>query len=350
MLLIKKNKKNLNSSPSIDAGKEFRSVKNGNDLEKLLEVTGNFIWEIDPNGVFTSCSSYVKELLGFRPEEIIGKTFLDIMLEEDRENSIKWFEEITKSCTQFKLYKTRNKNLTGEVVIMENSGIPIFDFTGKLSGYEGISRNITEQIQTEEALRESQHKTQKSLMSMVNVLASTVERRDPYTAGHQQRVARLAMAIAKEMDLPFKRLDIIYKAGTLHDIGKICIPAEILSKPSKLTDDEFSLIKVHPQTGFEILKETEFPPDVALIALQHHERMNGTGYPQGLSGNEILLEARIIAVADVVESMASHRPYRPSLGIDKALEEISSNAGPLYDKQVVDTCLKVFKEKKFEFV
>ena len=175
------------------------------------------------------------------------------------------------------------------------------------------------------------------------------ELRDPYTSGHQQRVTQLACAIAKEMNLNEKITEEIRVSGALHDIGKIHIPSEILSKPGRLTENEFNMIKTHSEAGFNILKAIEFPWPVAPVVLQHHERTNGSGYPAGLLVKDILLEARVLAVADVVEAMSSHRPYRPALGINKALEEISQNKGILYDPEVVDACLKLFAEKRFKF-
>jgi putative nucleotidyltransferase with HDIG domain len=183
----------------------------------------------------------------------------------------------------------------------------------------------------------------------INTIAKIVETRDPYTAGHQQNVSKLATSIAQEMKLPQDKIEGIRIASLVHDIGKISLPAEILSKPSKLTEIEYSLIKDHPQIGYDILKPIEFPWPVAQIILQHHERMDGSGYPRGLKTDEILLEARIMGVADVVEAMSSHRPYRPALGIDKALEEIFKNKSILYDPEVVDICLKLFREKGFKF-
>jgi response regulator RpfG family c-di-GMP phosphodiesterase len=189
----------------------------------------------------------------------------------------------------------------------------------------------------------------KSLFGTVQVIVSMVEKRDPYTAGHQQRVAQLACAIAGEMKMPNDVIEGIGMAGAIHDLGKIAVPAEILSKPTKLTKEEFSLVKSHARAEFEILKNIDFPWPVAQIACQHHERMNGTGYPDGLKGEEILLESRIIAVADTVEAMASHRPYRPALGIDAALEAVSQGKGDLYDAQVVDACTQLFSKKLFRF-
>ena len=204
-------------------------------------------------------------------------------------------------------------------------------------------------IELEEERKRAKQKLQKTLEETIYALASAIEMRDPYTAGHQKRVTKLACAIAKEMGLSKEQIEGIRMAGLIHDIGKISIPSEILTKPGKLNDLEYSLIKTHPQAGYNILKGIEFPWPVAQIVLQHHEMMDGSGYPQGLCGKDILLEARILAVADVVEAMSSHRPYRPAYGIDKALEEISKNKGILYDPEVVNACLRLFNQKEFKF-
>lgn len=203
--------------------------------------------------------------------------------------------------------------------------------------------------QAAEELKRSFERLQRTFDGTVNALASVVERRDPYTAGHQRWVAELAVAIAEEMGLSKEQIEAIHVAGILHDIGKMYVPAEMLSKPGRLTEIEFSVIKTHPQVSYDILKTIEFPWPIAQIALQHHERLDGSGYPSGLSGKDIVLEARILAVADVVEAMSSHRPYRPTLGTDKALFEILQKKGVLYDPEVVDACLKVFTEKGFKF-
>ncbi len=183
----------------------------------------------------------------------------------------------------------------------------------------------------------------------MEALATIVEFRDPYTAGHQQRVTQLACAIAKAMARPEDEITGIYLAGLIHDIGKVSIPSEILCNPSGLSTDEFNIVKMHPMVGYEVLKGLELPWPIAQIVHQHHERLDGSGYPLGLSGGGILLEARILAVADVVEAMASHRPYRASLGLEHALSEIVKYRGKLYDPDVVDACLMVFREQAFEF-
>jgi len=190
---------------------------------------------------------------------------------------------------------------------------------------------------------------QDSLEDTVRAIATIGEMRDPYTSGHQVRVADLAVAIAKQMGLSDEQVHGIHLAGVVHDLGKIQIPAEILSKPGKITDIEFSLIKVHPQAGYDILKGINFTWPVAQMVLQHHERMDGSGYPQGLKGEAILLEARILSVADVVEAMSSHRPYRPGLGIEVALAEITKQRGIHFDTQVVDACLALFRDQHYSF-
>jgi putative two-component system response regulator len=209
-------------------------------------------------------------------------------------------------------------------------------------------RLVQERNQAVRELSGSVDKLRKAMKGVVQAMARTVETRDPYTAGHQKQVAGLAGAIAREMGLSEDRVEGIRVAGIIHDVGKISVPSEILAKPTRLTELEFGLIKTHPEVGYDILKPIEFPWPIAQIVLQHHERMDGSGYPRGLSGEDILLEARILAVADVVEAMASHRPYRAGLGIDKALQEISEKKGISYDPDVADACLRLFKEKGFK--
>jgi len=206
-----------------------------------------------------------------------------------------------------------------------------------------------ERIKAEKEAKTSLEKLMQAFGAIIQVLESTVEIRDPYTAGHQRRVAELARSIAEDMGFSSDRIDGIGIAGIIHDIGKIYVPAEILSKPSKLSSIEFNLIKAHPQMGYDILKAIEFPWPVAKIVLQHHERLNGSGYPHRLTDGNILIEARILGVADVVEAMASHRPYRAALGIDKALTEVTRNRGALYDPIVVDSCLRLFAQGGFKF-
>jgi len=214
---------------------------------------------------------------------------------------------------------------------------------------EALRAEITGRKRIEEELKRTTERLLTALEGAIQAIAMIVEIRDPYTAGHQRRVTQLACAIARKIGFSQARINALHLAGLIHDVGKVNVPAEILANPDGLSEAEYSIIKTHPLVGYEILKAIEFPWPIAQIVHQHHERMDGSGYPLGLSGEDILLEARILAVADVVEAMSSHRPYRPAQGIDRALSEITQKKGVLYDANVVDTCLWLFAEESFEF-
>jgi PAS domain S-box-containing protein/putative nucleotidyltransferase with HDIG domain len=222
-------------------------------------------------------------------------------------------------------------------------------FAGEVADQVAQAIQNSQRKRSQEALQKSLERVKNLFEQTVNVLASTVEMRDPYTAGHQRRVAVLACAIARETGLSEERIEGLRMAALIHDIGKIYVPAEILSKPGALTLTEQRLIQTHPQVGYDILKRVEFPWPVARIVLQHHERWDGSGFPKGISGEEILPEARILGVADVVEAMSSHRPYRAARGIPEALKIVSENAGILFDPEVVKACLSLFYRKGFQF-
>ena len=228
------------------------------------------------------------------------------------------------------------------------SRVVSWDSEGKPAAVVKIYKDITEQRHAEEELRLNMKQMRKNLDGTIKAIARTVESRDAYTAGHQRRTTEIAGAIAYEMGLSSEVIGGIRMAGVIHDLGKISVPAEILSKPGKISESEFSLIKQHPQAGFDILEGIDFNWPVADIVLQHHERLDGSGYPNKLKGGDILLEARIIGVADVIEAMASHRPYRPALGIDDAFEEITTKKGILYDPEVVDASIDLFTSKGYQ--
>ena len=238
---------------------------------------------------------------------------------------------------------------SGEKLPISSSVAPIANEQGELLGAVFVFRDIAEKKKAEESLRRSVAQLRQTLEETVSALAAMSEKRDLYTAGHQQRVAHLACAMAEEMGLQGDRVNGLRVAGKLHDIGKISVPAEILAKPSRLTPIEMSIMKTHSEAGFEILKRVSFPWPVARMVLQHHERLDGSGYPEGLRGDEIMLEARILAVADVVEAMSSHRPYRATLGLERALDEVGMHKGGLYDPEAVDACLRLFQHKNFTF-
>lgn len=258
-----------------------------------------------------------------------------------------------EDCPAVKVFKTGNYEEL-EVILSDGRvwfvrAHPVKDLEGNVSGVVEVITDITAKKKIEQERRQSLNKSRRILEETVIALAATAERRDPYTAGHQRRVAHLACAIAKEMNLGDDKIEGVRMASIIHDVGKVYVPSEMLTKPSGLSDLEFSIIKTHPQVGYEILSPVEFPWPIALIVLQHHEKIDGSGYPKGISGDDILIESRIITVADVVEAMASYRPYRAALGIEEALVEIQKNKGNLYDAKVVNTCLKLFNKKLFKF-
>jgi PAS domain S-box-containing protein/putative nucleotidyltransferase with HDIG domain len=303
---------------------------------------------LDTKGTITGVNRTEAKMLEYDPEQMLGKPIFDFILPEQKAEAKKRFlQKVTgKSIPDAKdrIYVTKS----GRKMHVTIDDVWEYDENMKIIGVRTTMLDITDRKKAEEELERSFKQLQKVFEETISALVSAVEIRDLYTAGHQKRVTELACAIAKEMNLSHKQIDAIRMAALVHDIGKIAIPAEILGKPAKLTDIEMDLVKTHPTVGYDILKTVEFPWSVAQIVLQHHERMNGSGYPKGLKKDEILLEAKIISVADVVEAISTYRPYHEAFGIDTALEEILKNKGKLYDPQVVDACVKLFKEKGFK--
>jgi PAS domain S-box-containing protein/putative nucleotidyltransferase with HDIG domain len=318
-------------------------------IRAFVETSQDWIWSIDLHGIHTYSNPAVENILGYTPGDLVGRSSLELMHDEDRQtveaNLPQWINE--KRGWRNLILRWRHKD--GSWRWLESSAVPIFDAAGELTGFRGVDRDITERKQAEEELKRSYEQLQETLLTTVNALTAMVEMKDRYTAGHQPRVAQLACAIAEEMGLSEEQIEGILMAGMVHDIGKIMVPAEILSKPGPLADIQYDMVKMHPQAGYDILKGIKFPWPVAQIVLQHHERMDGSGYPQGLSGEEILLEARILAVANVVEAMTAHRPYRAAHDIKEALQEISQHKEIFYDPDVVNACLKLFTKKQFAF-
>jgi PAS domain S-box-containing protein/putative nucleotidyltransferase with HDIG domain len=315
----------------------------------LVETSSDWVWEMDRNSHYTYVSPKVHDILGHEPQELLGHTPFEFMHQREGRRVSKIVRRFADAHLPFSLLENTCTHKDGHSVVLETSAVPILDSDGGFLGYRGIDRDITERKKVEQELQHSLKRLEKTMESTIEAITTTIETRDPYTTGHQMRVTDLACAIAKVMEVPPTQIEGIRVAGLLHDIGKIAIPTEILSKPGKLTEVEFSMIKTHAQTGYNILKKIEFAWPVARAVLQHHERWNGSGYPHGLRGEDILLEARILAVADVMEAMASHRPYRPSVGLDKALDEISKNSGILYDPAVAKACETAFTQRGFEF-
>ncbi|MFH0788431.1 MAG: HD domain-containing phosphohydrolase [Pseudomonadota bacterium] len=320
---------------------KYRNIFN-NAIEGIFQST--------PEGRFISVNPATAQIHGFDSPEEMLEVITDsgqqlFVNPEDRTEYKKRLEEQGKvEGFEVEMFKKDG----GKIWMSFNAHV-VKDNEGKVLYYEGITEDISRRKEAEISLKRSLEQLQKATQGIIQAVVLAVEMRDPYTSGHQKRVADLAHSMAVELGLPPEEIEAIRMASVVHDLGKISIPAEILSKPAKLSDIEFSLIKNHPESGYNILKDIEFPYPVAQIVLQHHERLNGSGYPLALIDDQILTEAKIIAVADVVEAISSHRPYRPAHGIEAALEEIEKNKGVLYDPAAVEVCLRLFKEKGFKF-
>ena len=330
--------------------RDISERKRGEEELKQSEKRYRSVFENAQEGIFRStlegrfimANQAMANMIEYKTPEELMTSVTDItrQLYVDPEERAK-IKQIIKEQGFLKNHETQFYRKDGSIFWISLTMQAVRDEKGQLLYYDGMIEDITNR-------KESTERTKKALGATVQAIAVTVETKDPYTAGHQRRVADVACAIATEMNLPADQIDGIRMAAAIHDLGKISVPAEILSKPTKLTAIEFSLIKTHSQSGYDILKDIDFPWPVARTVLEHHERMNGSGYPNGLTGDNMLLESRILAVADVVESMASYRPYRPALGIDAALNEIEKNRGTLYDNAVVDACLRLIREKGFQ--
>jgi len=314
----------------------------------LFERSLDMVYIIDFEGRLIDANDGALNRFGYTRAEMLSMNIASLMDEDQFNYALSLIEEIMKTGVQKDPREIRLRHKNGTVIYVETQGSTLIS-DGKPVAIQAIARDITERKLAEQKLQQTLNSLKEAVGTTIQVLVSALESRDPYTAGHQSRSAHLACAIAAEMGLPPDKIDGLRMAGAIHDIGKLSIPAEILSKPTKLTNLEFSLIKEHSQSGYDMLKNVESPWPLAQIVYQHHERMNGTGYPRNLKGDEIIIEARIMAVADVVEAMASHRPYRPGLGIEVALEEIKKNKGVLYDNAVAETCIRLFKEKGYQF-
>ncbi|PKN53155.1 MAG: hypothetical protein CVU55_02790 [Deltaproteobacteria bacterium HGW-Deltaproteobacteria-13] len=307
----------------------------------IFENAQEGIYQSTPEGRFIMANHSMARILGYdSPEELITSiTDIASQVYVDPEERTKFIETIEQQGFVRK-YEVRFYRKDGRIIWVSRATRVVRDKKGEILYHEGIIEDTTDRKESIDRLRNA-------LGGTIRAIASMVETRDPYTAGHQRRVSDLARAIATEMGLSNDRVEGLRVAAIIHDIGKLSIPAEILSKSSKLTNIEFNLIKYHSQSGYDILKDIEFPWPIARMVIEHHERMDGSGYPNGITGDNLLLESRILSVADVVEAMVSHRPYRPALGPNKALEEIVRNKGTLYDPDVVNICLRLFNEKGY---
>lgn len=316
----------------LESEAQFRSVVEQHIAGIYIIVDGKFVYV---NPAFS-------EVVGYPKEEILGHEYTDLVIEEDRplvaENIRRRLAGEIKSVR----YSFRGRRRDGALVhVGVHGGLAIYQGRPAIIG---VAQDVTELKKAEEQIRQDAARLERAMLGTIDALSQMSELRDPYTSGHERRVGDLAAAIGREMGLPEETVKGLRVIGYLHDIGKITAPSEILSKPGRLSRAEFELIKAHPQAGYDILKSVEFPWPVIDAILQHHEHLDGSGYPNGLKGEAIMLEARIIAVADVVEAMASHRPYRPVVGLENALKEIREGAGTRYDEAAVQACLRLFRE------
>ncbi len=343
----------------------------------LVEKANSIILRMDTRGVVTFVNEFAERFFLYAKEEIVGRSVVGTIVPDSDSAGHKlavMIRDIGKNPDRYVKNENENMRRTGERVWIAWTNRPVADKTGKIVEIFCIGSDITEHKRMEEALRVARdelearvlertadlaraneelrlaaERQRRTLEGVIRAVSLTLEMRDPYTAGHQRRAAQLASSIAREMRLLEERIEGLQLAASIHDIGKISVPAEILSKPGKLSEAEFSLVKAHAAVGHDILEPIDFPWPIAEIVRQHHEALDGSGYPQGLRGDQILLEARILTIADVVEAMASHRPYRPALGIDVALDEIAKNSGRLYDAEAASACLRLFRERGFAF-
>ncbi len=324
-----------------DITDRIKAQQEKEELLRVIENSHNEIYIFDTESLkFTYVNRAALSNTGYSAKEIMNLTPLDLKPEFDRVSFQSLLQPLLYGGKNKQIFETYHLRKDGSTYPVEVH-LQMVEL-GEKKNFLAIILDISER-------KEAQKNLEKTLHGIIKAVARTAEVRDPYTAGHQEKVADLAEAIAREMNLDASRVQAVRLASMIHDLGKIAVPPEILNKPGRLTPVEMELIKTHSTVGYEILKDIEFPWPLAEIVYQHHEKMDGSGYPRGLRGEEILLEARIISVADVVEAISSHRPYRPSLGLDKALEEIKNNSGILYDERVVRHCLELFEKKGFKF-
>lgn len=324
----------------------------------LVKTMSDVIWTVDvnnPNQV-NYVSPSITSLLGYSVEEAMAKSMEEVLEPSSVEAAMKALtEELDmenmerKDLSRSRTLELEMKRNDGSIVSVEVKYSFLRGSDGRPAEIVALARDVSKRKEAELEIKQSTQRLIRAMEDTIQAMAMIVEMRDPYTAGHQRRVTQLACAIAQEIGLSPAQITGLRLAGTIHDIGKVRVPADILTNPDGLSDAEFTIIKMHPVSGHEILKTIDLPWPIAEIIHQHHERMDGSGYPLGLSGKDIIIEARILAVADTVEAITSHRPYRPAQGIDKALEEISRSKGKLYDPDVVDACLKLFSQQKFSF-
>ena len=325
--------------------------KEKNKLQKYIDIAGIILKIVDKDGKVSLINNRGCEVLEYTKEEILGKNWIDNFVPERLKNKMNDILMKLKSnqTVAYEYFEHPILTKSGEEKIISWSNTILKDERDEFQGILSSGEDVTIKSRVERELQENYQKLQQIMEDTVYTMAKVVEKKDPYSAGHQKRVSQIATAIAKEMKLPKNKIEGLRVASLVHDIGKIGMPIEILSKPSGLTELGYDLMTEHPMTGYNILKEIDFPWPVAEIVLQHHEKINGSGYPNGLKGDNILIEARILCVADVIEAMSSYRAYRSSHTIKEVLKELNRNKGTLYDPMVVDACKELFKYEGTKF-
>ncbi len=331
-----------------DRARGVARLRSNERLQRLIaENTRDLVCLLDGGGRVVHASNSFRDSLGRSPAGLVDVDFATLLHEEDR-SALKVGRQRALAGQEWKA-DLRCADSKGNWRCLEVIAKPVGGAGRGLARVVLVARDVTEQRRAEAEAREHLARLRGTVEGTIKAMAMALEMRDPYTAGHQRRVTALACAIAEELGLTDSAVDGVNLAGLTHDIGKISIPAEILSKPGPLSAIEMSLVRTHTQLGYSLLSTVDLPWPVAVVALQHHERIDGSGYPAGLKGDEITLEARILAVADALEAMASHRPYRPALGVQAAMSEIVRNSGKLYAEDVVGACVKVVTERGFTF-
>jgi len=321
---------------------DMKMQESENRVSTILNTIIDAVVVYDESGKIDYVNDSSAILLGRNKSELMGRPISEIIkISIDPKMEGEGFSPMSMSYVEFNNYLTTG---TGKIPV-DFTSTPIRGDDGRKKGAVLLIKNITQQVEYDKKIKESLEALLRTMYGTIEAMTKAVETRDPYTAGHQKKVADIAREIAKKMGLSREVIESVNLAGQIHDLGKIAVPAEILSKPGRISESEFNLIKSHPQLGYDILKNIDFPWPIAEIVLPHHEKLDGSGYPRGLKGDEIIIEARILAVSDIVEAMASHRPYRAALGIDLALEEINRLAGTGLDRDVVAACVKIFEDE-----
>ncbi len=303
-------------------------------FDDVSEGSADHIWEVDQEGRYVYNSGGSEQLVGIAPKDLLGRSPLDFIHPDDSEQANDTLTKLMLECKPVEGLVNRILTDDGRQIYVETRAFPVFDKRGRMRGYRGVDRNITDWFESKRMMDET-------LIGTCEALSRMVELRDPYTKGHSVRVAELMVFLGKNLGRSPYELQGLRLMGLLHDIGKVGIPTEILSKPGRLTSEEMELMRQHPEMSYQILKDISFPWPVADVVRHHHERLDGSGYPDGIEGDELPWQVRLMSVADLLEAMATDRPYRPGLGLERAVKELELNKGLLYDSKIVELVVRL---------